>query len=127
MLDKTEIDKRITDNYDKPELKNVVYFPNDIIKSAKDITSTIQKIFAEYQKIYTANYSDIKNILQESKLLGKSINTKQVDNSLEELQNLYNDSKNADMLNLRISTLVERLKGLVNTEKPKKWDAFKKA
>ena len=100
--------------------RNNIFFPSDAIKTAKDITSTIQKIFAEYQKIYTANYNDIKNILQESKSLGKGINTQQIDNSLNDLQQLYNDSKNADVLNLRISTLSERLKTLINTEKPRK-------
>ena len=120
-LDKTAIDTTINNAFDaRSDTKQAPYFPTDNIKSAKDITSTIQKIFAEYQKIYTANYNDIKNILQETKSLGKNINTKQVDNSLDELQNLYNDSKNADVLNLRLNTLAERLKTLVNTEKPKK-------
>jgi hypothetical protein len=119
-LDKTSIDTTIANAFADENNNKQPYFPGDAIKTAKDITSTIQKIFVEYQKIYTANYNDIKNILQESKLLGKHINTKQVDNSLEELQGLYNDSKNADILNLRLNTLAERLKSLVNTEKPKK-------
>ena len=41
----------------KPEIENQIntstnnlYFPTDAIKTAKDITSAIQKIFAEYQK-----------------------------------------------------------------------------
>ena len=129
-LDKTEIEKQIVKSFkdDNSETINTnlqtpnigIYFPTDNIKTAKDITSICQKIFAEYQKIYTANYNDIKNILQETKSLGKSINTQTVDNSLNELQTLYNESKNADALNLRLNTLAERLKTLVNTEKPLK-------
>lgn len=114
-LDKTEIEKQI-----QQETSNTIYFPNDAIKTAKDITSTIQKIFAEYQKIYTANYNDIKNILLETKTLGSNINKQTIDNSLTELQSLYNESKNADVLNLRLNTLTERLKNLVATEKIKK-------
>jgi hypothetical protein len=125
-LDKTEVEKQIEQqnnnetNNSKPQTPNNIYFPNDAIKTAKDITSTIQKIFAEYQKIYTGNYNDIKNILQETKQLGNNINKQTIDNSLTELQNLYTDSKNADALNLRLNTLTERLKNLVATEKWRK-------
>lgn len=120
-LDKTEIDKNIInqiENYETDDNRKII-FPSDAIKTAKDITATIQKIFAEYQKIYNANYNDIKNILQETKQLGRSINKIAIDNSLTELQNLYNESKTADALNLRLATLAERLKLLVATEKLK--------
>jgi hypothetical protein len=96
-----------------------IYFPADAIKTAKDINSTLNKIFAEYQKVYTNNYNDIKSILQETKQLGKNINVQQIDNSLTELQKLYNESKTADAITLRLSTLAERLKLLVATEKMK--------
>jgi hypothetical protein len=120
-LDKTAIDTTIANAFnEESNVKQLPYFPTDNIKTAKDITSICQKIFAEYQKIYTANYNDIKNILQETKSLGKNINTQTVDNSLTELQTLYSESKNADALNLRLNTLSERLKTLVNTEKPRK-------
>lgn len=112
-LDAAEIEKQINN------ATNNIVFPSDAVKTAKDIASTIQKIFTEYQKIYTANYNDIKNILQETKQLGSNINKQTIDNSLAELQTLYTESKNADALILRISTLTERLKTLVATEKLK--------
>jgi hypothetical protein len=117
-LDKNTIDARINQHENYTATNNIV-FPGDAIKTAKDITSTIQKIFAEYQKIYTANYNDIRNILQETKQLGKNINKQTIDNSISELQTLFNESKNADALILRISTLTDRLKTLVATEKLK--------
>ncbi len=119
-LDKTEVENQINEQQEtneKQETRNGIYFPTDAIKTAKDITSTIQKIFAEYQKIYTANYNDIKNILNETKQLGSNINKLTINNSLAELQTLYTESKNADVLILRIYTLTERLKTLVATEK----------
>ena len=91
-------------------------YPGDGIKTAKEIVYSIQKLFNEYQKIYTENYNEIRTILLQSKDLGKNINIKQVDASAQELQQLYNDSKDADILNLRLNTLSERLKLLVNTE-----------
>ncbi|MBS4044313.1 MAG: hypothetical protein KGZ59_10895 [Chitinophagaceae bacterium] len=122
-LEKSEIEKQLNNQQEtnnlKPQTPNNVYFPTDAIKAAKDITSTIQKIFTEYQKIYTANYNDIRNILNETKQLGSNINKQTINNSLAELQTLYTESKNADVLILRISTLTERLKTLVATEKIK--------
>ena len=93
-----------------------IKYPGDGIKTAKEIVYGIQKLFTEHQKIYTENYFEIKTILLQSKELGKNIHSKQVDLSVSELQVLYNESKDADILNLRLSTLTERLKVLVQTD-----------
>ena len=98
------------------ETDNPYRYPTDGIKTAKDIAYNLQKLFNEYQKVYTDNYQQIRNILLESKTLGKNINTRQVDASLKELEELYNDSKNSDVLSLRLTTLFERLKILTATE-----------
>jgi hypothetical protein len=91
-------------------------YPADGIKTAKDIAYNLQKLFNEYQKVYGDNYQQIRSILLESKSLGKNINTRQVDQSLKDLEELYNDSKNSDVLSLRFNTLFERLKILTATE-----------
>ncbi len=91
-------------------------YPTDGIKTAKDIAYNLQKLFNEYQKVYGDNYQQIRSILLESKTLGKNINTRQVDNSLKELEDLYNESKNSDVISLRLTTLFERLKLLTATE-----------
>lgn len=91
-------------------------YPTDGIKTAKDIAYNLQKLFNEYQKAYGDNYQQIRSILLESKSLGKSINTKQVNASLKELEELYNESKNSDIISLRLTTLFERLKVLAATE-----------
>lgn len=96
--------------------ENSCHYPSDGIKNAKDIAYTLQKLFNEYQKVYTENYQQIRNILLESKSLGKNINIMQIDASLKELEGLYNDSKNSDILGLRLTTLFERLKTLAATE-----------
>lgn len=88
----------------------------DGIKNAKDIAYSLQKLFNEYQKVYTENYQQIRNILLESKNLGKNINLNQVSASVKDLEELYNDSKTSDVLSLRLTTLFERLKALVATE-----------
>lgn len=117
-LDKEVLDTIFKDKYDT---YNTVekYYPGDGIKTAKEISYTTQKLFNEYQKLYADNYGEIRNILMQSKGLGKNIDTKQVDRSIRELEELYTDSKNADVLNIRLTTLFERLKNLVNTEQLK--------
>lgn len=91
-------------------------YPTDGIKTAKDIAYNLQKLFNEYQKVYGDNYNQIRSILSDSKSLGKNINTKQVDGSLKQLEQLYNDSKDSDVLSLRLRTLFQRLEFLSATE-----------
>lgn len=92
------------------------HFPADGIKGAKEISASLQKLFSEYQMIYTENYGQIRNILSESKSLGKTINLKQVELSLKEIEGLYQESQQADIMGLRLNTLAERLKVLVTSE-----------
>jgi hypothetical protein len=94
----------------------ILNYPSDGIKNAKDIAYTLQKLFNEYQKVFADNYEQIRSILLESKTLGKNINSRQVDASIKDLEELYNETMNADMLGLRMTTLFERLKVLVATE-----------
>jgi hypothetical protein len=116
-LDNTVLDTLLTqEKIDAIYDNSIIRYPGDGIKTAKEITHNIQKLFNEYQKIYAANYNEIKTILQSSKTLGKTINIKQVDASVKELDELYKESKDADILNLRLNTLTERLKHLVSTE-----------
>ncbi|HVK96578.1 MAG TPA: hypothetical protein VM368_02120 [Flavisolibacter sp.] len=97
-------------------LESNIHYPSDGLKSAKDIANNLQKLFNEYQRVYNDNYQQIRTILSDSKRLGKNINTRQVDASLKDLEELYNDSKNADVLSLRLNTLSERLKVLAEVE-----------
>ena len=114
-LDKEKIQYLAGDNNQRNENLSFRY-PTDGIKTAKDIAYNLQKLFNEYQKVYENNYQQIRSILSESKSLGKNINTKQVDNSLKELEELYNESKSSDIISLRLTTLFERLKVLSATE-----------
>jgi hypothetical protein len=93
-------------------------YPSDGIKNAKEIAYSLQKLFNDYQKIYSENYQQIRSILQESRSFGSTVNLKQVDSSLKELEELYNESRQSDVMGLRLNTLFERLRILVNSEQP---------
>ncbi|HVK96534.1 MAG TPA: hypothetical protein VM368_01900, partial [Flavisolibacter sp.] len=71
-LDKQKLEIRL-DN-----IQSNIHYPTDGLKSAKDIANNLQKLFNEYQRVYNDNYQQIRNILLDSKKLGKNINTRQV-------------------------------------------------
>lgn len=112
-LDKQKLEEVIEQN---EQQGHSFQYPSDGIKAAKDIAYNLQKLFNEYQKVYNENYQQIKTILNESRTLGRNINVKQVEFSLKDLEQLYNESKTSDVLALRLNTLFERLKVLVGTE-----------
>lgn len=114
-LDKEVIDTIIPNSIRDNTAKGV-YYPGDGIKTSKEIVYSLQKLFNEYQLIYAQNYNEIRMVLLQTKDLGKNINVKQVDQAVGEFDQLYKDSKEADVLNLRLNTLSERLKYLVSTE-----------
>jgi hypothetical protein len=102
----------LSDGFSEPDVR----YPSDGIKGAKDLANNLQKLFNDYQKVYTENYTQIKTILSEAKKLGKNINVQQVDASLKEVDELFNESKASDVMSLRLTTLFERLKTLTATE-----------
>jgi hypothetical protein len=90
-------------------------YPADGIKGAKDICNTVQKLFRDYQKLYSDNYNEIRAILQGARPLGRTGNPQSIDAALRELEELYQQSAQADVLNLRIQTLTGRLQALVQS------------
>jgi len=91
-------------------------YPADGIKTSKEIVYDVQKLFTEYQKLYLDNYTVTRNIVLQSKELGKTVDAKKIEASLKELDQLFIESKDADIINLRLNTLSERLKVLTACE-----------
>jgi hypothetical protein len=114
-LDKAKLEPLFSDN-NKEAMESSFHYPTDGIKTAKEISYNLQKLFNDYQKVYGDNFQQIRTILLDSKKLGKNINANQIDISLKELEELYNESKNSDITSLRLNTLFERLKVLSATE-----------
>jgi hypothetical protein len=93
-------------------------YPSDGVKGAKELANTLQKLFRDYQKMYGDNYSEIRSIIQSARGLVRHGNAIQVETSLKELEDLYNQSAQADVLNLRLNTLSGRLQALVLAAQP---------
>jgi len=118
-LDKDKLNKIfIRKNFSNGVKQKPVHYPGDGIKTAKEIVYGIQKLFNEYQKMYSQNYNEIRSVLLQTKELGTNINFEKVDLTVFEFDQLYSESKEADAVNLRLNTLSERLKHLVSTENP---------
>jgi hypothetical protein len=93
-----------------------IRFPSDALKNSKDIAYSLQKMFTEYQKVYEENYQQIRNILVDSRSLGRNVNLKTIEASIKELGELYLESRQADAMSLRLNTLFERLKSMVQSD-----------
>lgn len=121
-LDRSLIEKLIREDSGmtsgKSNLPQAIYYPGDGIKTAKEITYSIQKLYKEYDALYTANYKEIQSVITDSRILGNGIDMKIIDRSSKELELLYNESRNADVANLRLQTLSDRLNFLSKTEQP---------
>lgn len=113
-LDKDQIEK--LNAVQNPENRTHYKYPGDAIKSCKEIVYSIQKLFNEYQNIYARNYYEIRTVLLQSKELGNNINLKQLETEIQQFDLLYKESKEADIFNLRLNTLSERLKNLISIE-----------
>ncbi|RYY39062.1 MAG: hypothetical protein EOO08_12370 [Chitinophagaceae bacterium] len=91
-------------------------YPSDALKSAKDLSGNLQKLFTDYQKVYAENYQQVRSILMETRQMGKRVNLQQIDLSLKEVELLYTESRSTDALALRLGTLQERLRLLSAAE-----------
>ena len=73
----------------------------------------MQRIYNEYTTIYNNNYKEIRSIINDTKATGAIVDQIKLNNTLKELEGLYNESKNTDVANLRLKTLYERLETFV--------------
>ncbi len=95
------------------EAKNtVVIFPNDAIKSCKEIAVGIKRTYDEYALIYGENFKAISAIIVNMGSVSSTIDKNKVNKSFNELEILFAESKNIDADNLRLKTLFERLEFL---------------
>ena len=104
--------KKIDAVMSRPGVKDEMQFPQDAIKSCKEIANDIQRIYNEYTTIYNINFQEIKNIISNSRILSSSVDHAQLNKTLKDLEKLYNESKSMDTDNLRLKTLFDRLEAI---------------
>lgn len=88
---------------------NEPLYPADGVKTCKEITNSIKRIYEDYSQVYCNNFKEIKAILDNTKLLASWVNQIQIAETVKELEALYAESNTLDMDALRLRTLFERL------------------
>ncbi|MES2778121.1 MAG: hypothetical protein V4722_28355 [Bacteroidota bacterium] len=82
--------------------------PKDALTSIKTIASNIKKLQRDFDVLYSDNYMQIKTALTTLKNAIQNIDQKQLAKTTQELADLYNESKLADVFSLNITLLDER-------------------
>lgn len=84
-------------------------FPPDAPTSAKLITAGIKRIQKEFETIYNENYKEMKELIASLKTTITNLDQNQLNKTSAEIDKLYNDSRQADVINLNITQVSERM------------------
>lgn len=101
-------------------LPDAILYPPDAPTTAKLITSGIKKLQKEFESIYSQNYSELKELITSIKRSIPGIDQIQLNKTSSELDRLYTDSKQADVINMNINQVDERMNTachIINTGK----------
>lgn len=100
--------KNITEQLNRPGYPSA-QFPEDAVKSAKEIANSIQRIYDDYAVVYNNNFKEIKSIIADARSVSPMIDQVQLNKTIKELEALFLESRTADSDNLRLKTLFDRL------------------
>jgi hypothetical protein len=89
-------------------------YPPDAPTSAKLITSSIKRIQKEFETIYNENYREMKELITSLKNTIPNLDQNQLNKTSAEIDQLYNDSRKADVINLNIEQVNERMTMVCN-------------
>jgi hypothetical protein len=84
-------------------------FPPDAPTSVKLITSGIKRLQKEFEAIYSENYLQLKELLGSLKTTIPDVDQEQLEKTSKEIDRLYNESRLADVTNLNIAQVDERM------------------
>ena len=84
-------------------------YPPDAPTSVKLLTSQIKKLQKEFENVYQENYKELKELIASLKTSIPNLNQEQIEKTKVELDRLYSDSRQADIINLNINLVDERM------------------
>jgi len=95
---------------DTAQLSNdKLLYPPDAPTSVKLLTSQIKKLQKEFESVYQENYRQLKELIASLKTAIPNLDQEQIEKTNIELDKLYSDSRQADMINLNINMVDERM------------------
>ena len=77
--------------------------------SLKLLTAGIKRLQKEFESLYGDNYRQLKELIASLKNTIPDLDQEQLDKTNAELDRLYNDSRQADVINLNINQVDERM------------------
>jgi hypothetical protein len=84
-------------------------YPPDAPTTIKLLTSGIKKLQKEFEAIYSDNYKQLKELIASLKISIPNLDQEQLNKTTSELDTLYNDSRQADLVDLNIALIDERM------------------
>ena len=84
-------------------------YPPDAPTSVKLLTSQIKKLQKEFENAYQENYKELKELMASLKTSIPNLDQEQIEKTKLELDRLYTDSRQADIINLNINLVDERM------------------
>jgi hypothetical protein len=90
---------------------NFIY-PSDASTSVKLLTTGIKRLQKEFEALYSENYKQLKDLIASLKNTIPNLDQEQLAKTNNEIDKLYNDSRQADVTNLNISQVDERMNTL---------------
>ena len=95
-------------------------YPPDAATTVKMLTSGVKKLQKEFEAVYYDNYKELKELITSLKNTIPHLDEKQLDKTNSEIDKLYNESRQADVINLNITQVDERMNTvcrIINTNK----------
>jgi len=84
-------------------------YPSDAATSVKLLTSGIKRLQKEFESLYSDNYRLLKELIASLKNSIPDLDQEQLAKTNTDLDRLYNDSRQADVINLNINQVDERM------------------
>lgn len=84
-------------------------YPPDAPTSVKLITAGIKRIQKEFETIYNENFGEMKELIASLKTTVPNIDENQLNKTSVEIEKLYTESRQADVINLNINQVNERM------------------
>jgi len=84
-------------------------YPSDASTSLKLLTAGIKRLQKEFESLYSDNYKQLKELIASLKNTIPDLDQEQLSKTNTELDRLYNDSRQADVINLNITQVDERM------------------
>ena len=84
-------------------------YPPDAPTSVKLLTSQIKKLQKEFGNVYQENYKELKELIASLKTSIPNLDQEQIEKTKIELDRLYSESRQADIINLNINLVDERM------------------